>query len=436
MPRFAESVILGTEEDQYSTVLESLMPLALKIQRDTSPLVRSSLATAAGELLIFLVGLGGASHDTPSSPLRRRENSEAPPSPLSPRREGSNSEETGYRRYKKHVDDTFIPILQNLLQDPDPEVTTASLRAVTNASRSSARSSTSTPSCSHNKFDAGDDDLASVASITSLQSHLSVDRTKPVFIPVLSEKQVLRLLPTLSNLATSTQWRVRQSAVEIVPALLGCTHRHETRHEISKLCLTLMGDKVDAVRKTAAECLCLGGSNLAMHGEDDGGEWISKIVVPHLKSCSQSEDAKQRMLSLKMIEIIITNGLCPARLDVVESGEVTFSSHGDTSELRTKESAVRSILSIAASLSSDTVPNVRLNVGRVLAATVGLLERSNAEFAASVLEKQIEEEKRRHAGSDRDVIYFAQQALSISRQHLTLSDLRRESSLIDGDGLK
>ena len=433
MPRFAESVILGTEEDQDSTVLESLMSLALKIQRDSSPLVRSSLATAAGDLLIFLVGLGGASHDSPSSPLRRRESGEAPPSPRSPRREGEGSsvDETGYKRYKKHVDDTFIPILQNLLQDPNPEVTTASLRAVTNASRSSARSSISTPSCSHNKFDAGDDDLASVASITSLQSSLSVDRTKPVFIPVLSEKQVLRLLPTLSNLATSAQWRVRQSAVEIVPALLGCTHRHETRHEISKLCLTLMGDKVDAVRKTAAECLCLGGSNLAMHGEDDGGEWISKIVVPHLTTCSQSEDAKQRMLSLKMIEIIITNGLCPARLDVIESRDVSPSSHSDNSEVATTESVVRSILSIAASLASDAVPNVRLNVGRVLAATVGLLDRSNAEFAASVLEKQIEEEKSRGTGSDRDVIYFAQQALSISFQQSTLSDLRRESSLMD-----
>ncbi|KAL7492219.1 hypothetical protein ACHAWT_001389 [Skeletonema menzelii] len=433
MPRFAESVILGTAEGQDSKVLESLMPLALKIQRDPSPLVRSSLATAAGELLIFLVGLGGASHDAPSSPLRKREGSEAPPSPRSPRREGSYADETGYKRYKKHVDDTFIPILQKLLQDPDPEVTTASLRAVTNASRSSARSSASTPSCSHNnnKFDTGDDDLASVASVTSLQSHLSVDRTKPVFIPVLSEKQVLRLLPTLSNLATSAQWRVRQSAVEIVPALLGCTHRHETRHEISKLCLTLMSDKVDAVRKTAAECLCLGGSNLAMHGEDDGGEWISKIVIPHLKTCSRSEDSKQRMLSLKMIEIIITNGLCPAHLDVVKSGDVSSSSHSGSSEAATKGSAVRSILSIAASLALDAVPNVRFNVGRAFAVIMGMLDRSNAEFAASVLEQQIEEEKSRDASSDRDVIYFAQQALSIFRQQSTLSDLRRESSLMD-----
>lgn len=437
IPRFAESVILGTEEHQDSTVVESLMPLALKLQKDPSPLVRSSLATAAGELLIFLVGLGGGgtSYDAPSSPLRRESSGgAAPPSPRSPRREYASAEEAvGHKRYKKHVDETFIPILQRLLQDPDPEVTTASLRAVTNASRSSRHeSSTSVPSCSHNKFDPGDDDLVSVASMTSLQSHLSVDRTKPVFIPVLSENQVLRLLPTLSNLATSAQWRVRQSAVEIVPALLGCTHRHETRHEISKLCLTLMCDKVDAVRKTAAECLCLGGSNLARHGEDDGGEWISKIVIPHLISCSRSEDSKQRMLSLKMIEVIITNGLCPARLGL-EGGIVSpTSSHSDESELVvTKESAVRTILAVAASLSTDTVPNVRLNVGRVLVATISLLDRSDAEFAASLLEKQINDEKNRDSGCDRDVLYFAQQAITISRQHSSLSELRRESSLMD-----
>ena len=92
---------------------------------------------------------------------------------------------------------------------------------------------------------------------------------------------------------------------------------------------------------------------------------------------------------------------------------------------------MRSILSIAASLAQDAVPNVRLNVGRVLAVIMGMLDRPNSEFAASVLEQQIEEEKSRDAGSDRDVIYFAQQALSIFRQQSNLSDLRRESSLMD-----
>lgn len=406
MPRLVESVVVGTTKGQTITVLESLLPQALKIQTDSSPEVRAALATATGDLLIFLVG----AEDNASSDV-------TPPSPG----RGALSNPS---QYKKYVDETLIPILQKLLQDPNPEVTTASLRAVTNASRSSTNSAR-TPSTSHT-FDSIDDDLQSISSHQSLQSHTSYDRTKPVFIPVLSEEQVLRLLPTLSNLATSREWRVRQSAVEIVPALLGCTYQHETRHEISKFCLKLMNDKVDAVRKTAAECLCLGGSSLARHGEDDGGAWVTNIVVPHLKTCRQSKDSKQRMLCLKMIEIIITNGLCPAPARPDSKMDISLNSSFDTTadSICDIESPVKIILDIAASLSSDNVANVRLNVGRVFGSVIPLLDKPDANFAASVLEKQLEEEKTREGGGDRDVLYFSQQAIEAAQ----LQSPRRLSS--------
>ena len=390
MPRLVESVIEGASADRNVAVLESLLPQALKIQKDSSVMVRSSLATATGELLVFLVSLGGAGSLSP---------------PPSPGKGNTEVEEVGgYKYYKKHVDETLIPLLQKLLQDSDPDVLSASLRAVTNASRSGARDRSGISACSH-RIEI-DDDLVSLASH---QSHTSFDITKPVFIPVLSEDQVLRLLPTLSNLATSAQWRVRQSAVEIVPALLGCTYRHETRHEISKLCINLMSDKVDTVRRTAAECLCLGGSSLARHGEDDGGEWITKIVIPHLQTCSQSEDSKQRLLSLKMIEIIITNGLCPTQV----MDHASPSSADDTSI--SAESPVRMILEIAASHASDRVANVRLNVGRMFGVVFFLLDRSDVDFVVDVLEKQLEKETNEDCGGDRDVVYFAQQALSLPR---------------------
>ena len=89
--------------------------------------------------------------------------------------------------------------------------------------------------------------------------------------------------------------------------------------------------------------------------------------------------------------------------------------HSDNSEAATKESAVRKVDSYDCSVTCfGRLPNVRFNVGRVLGVTVGLLDRSNAEFAASVLEQQIEKEKSRDTGSDLDVIFFAQQALLIS----------------------
>ncbi|KAL7484354.1 hypothetical protein ACHAW6_009992, partial [Cyclotella cf. meneghiniana] len=407
MPRLVESVVVGTSKGQNITVLESLLPQAFKIQTDPSPEVRSALATATGDLLIFLVGAEDDNNET------------APPSP-------GRGALTTPSVYKKYVDDTLIPILQKLLQDPSPEVTTASLRAVTNASRSSTvGSATRIPTTTHN-FDSIDDDLASISSHQSFQSHTSYDIRKPVFIPVLSEEQVLRLLPTLSNLATSKEWRVRQSAVEIVPALLGCTYRHETRQEISKFCLKLMSDKVDAVRKTAAECLCLGGSSLARHGEDDGGAWITNTVIPHLKTCSHSEDSKQRLLCLKMIEIIITNGLCPAphrRADSNNKLDISLNSSFDTTSesVSDAESPVKLILDIAVPLASDRVANVRLNVGRVFGSIMPLLDRTEADFAMTILEKQLEEEKSRPRGGDRDVLYFSQQAMLVLQSPRRLS---------------
>ena len=112
----------------------------------------------------------------------------------------------------------------------DPEVTSSALRAVTNASRAAVREV-------RPRYNTEDDDSVSIASMTSMTSHTSIDKS-PVFVPVLSEEQVLGLLPTLSELANSSKWRVRQSAVEIVPALLGCTSKFETRAEISRLCIT------------------------------------------------------------------------------------------------------------------------------------------------------------------------------------------------------
>jgi len=420
MPRFVESVVTGSSQaDKNDGVLESLLPQALRIQNDASAQVRSSLATAAGELLVLLVGLGSASNQVDP--------------PLSPGRVGPSSDDgtPSQKHHNHHVDDTLIPILQKMLQDPDPSVVTASLRAVTNASRSSAprhRSESLSRSLTPRPELSIDDDLVSLSSHQSshtVQSQLSFEPTRPVFIPVLSENQVLRLLPTLSSLSTSPKWRVRQSAVEIVPALLGCTRRHETRQEISKLCLTLMSDKIDAVRNTAAECLCLGGGSLARHGEDDGGEWTSRIVVPHLRSCSESKNSRQRMLTLKMVEIIITNGLCPATTRTIPGSPVppTLNNDGSSSPSSIAESLTRKVLAIASSLIDDKVANVRLNVGRVFGSIMYLLERSDLDYVVDTLTKQLDLESKREGGADRDVLFFAQQAISSAQP------LRRQSSI-------
>jgi hypothetical protein len=385
VPRLAKIVLLSTSPGQTAmsevSILDALVPASIRLQKDHVASVRVALAASAGELLTLLVRMQNrADHELLTSPGGG---------------ESIRSEGEGDRRYKRRVDELLIPLVQQLLNDADPEVTSAALRAVTNASRDSTQGME--PRTRHMSV-ASDDDAASLSSHTSFQSHMSLK--EPVFMPVLSEGQVLRLLPTLSELADSRQWRVRQSAVEIVPALLGCTNKLETRTEISKLCLRLMNDSVDAVRKTAAECLCMGGSSLGSHGENASAEWIISIVIPMIRKCAVHPVSKQRMLCLKMVETVFLNGVCPAE--------------------RSTESPMHELAVISLSLAGDRTANVRLNVGRMLESVVHMLVEEEVAYIKDSLLQQIESERQREGGGDRDVLFFANRC--VNRARLLLED--------------
>lgn len=372
VPRLSEIVLLSAAPGETAvsevSILEALLPAATKLQKDPCASVRVALASAAGELLTLLVAMERQAIESVSS---------------TPEWEQHVPDLLGGKKYKIQVDDRLIPMVQSLLNDADPEVTSASLRAVTNATRSSVQQSRPR----HMSIASADDD----ASLSSYHSHTS--REKPVFLPVLSETQVLRLLPTLTELSDSRQWRVRQSAVEIVPALLGCTTKLETRTEISKLCIRLMRDQVDAVRKVAAECLCMGGSSLGSHGEDAGGEWITSIVIPIIRKCSFDKRSKQRLLSLKMVEVILLNGVCPNKW----YGTKVFSEQTPTREL----------VAVALSLHTDPIANVRLNVGRMLEGVLHVFEQNEVILIIETLATQIKNEQENSCEADIDVLYFS-----------------------------
>eukprot|EP00529_Nitzschia_sp_RCC80_P006273 CAMPEP_0113467582 /NCGR_PEP_ID=MMETSP0014_2-20120614/14889_1 /TAXON_ID=2857 /ORGANISM="Nitzschia sp." /LENGTH=1581 /DNA_ID=CAMNT_0000359895 /DNA_START=545 /DNA_END=5287 /DNA_ORIENTATION=- /assembly_acc=CAM_ASM_000159 len=377
VPRLADIVLLssppGVIPAGESSVLDALIPAAIKLQKDPSSSVRIALATTAGELLTLLVGLQRSGEQPPKEPSD-------PYGPVSARYE------------KRHVDDRLIPLVQRLLHDSDPEVTSSALRAVTNASRGRAKEI-------RPRFDTEDDDSKSITSMQSHTTSSSIERNDPVFLPVLSEEQVLRLLPTLSELANSKQWRVRQSAVEIVPALLGCTDKFETRAEISTLCIRLTNDRVDAVRRTAAECLCLGGSSLGSHGEDVSGEWITALVIPHIQLCAKSADYKQRLLCLKMVEAILLNDVCPPRWK------------DESANAEGKNTPLRELLKLTLSLADDRIANVRLNVGRVLSAVIHVFGDDECRVIKYALLQQLKKEKSTDGRQDRDVNFYATRCL-------------------------
>jgi hypothetical protein len=382
VPRLSEIVLQSSCATDSSasevSILEALLPAASKLQKDLCASVRVALATAAGELLTLLVAMARHSVEGMIQSGSEEQHDDE-----------RRSDQEASKKYKLQVDVRLIPMVQALLNDVDPEVTSAALRAVSNATRSSVLQSRSR----HMSVTSNDDDV----SLASSHSH-GRRVEEPVFLPVLSESQVLRLLPTLTELSDSKQWRVRQSAVEIVPALLGCTTSLVTRAEISKLCVRLMADQVDAVRKTAAECLCMGGSSLGSHGEDAGGEWICTIVLPTICNCAIDSLSKQRLLCLKMIEVILLNGVCPVKW------------YGNHNENR-QNSPTSELIAIALSLATDRIANVRLNVGRTLESVVQVFEERELILLKDGLHAQIQSESERQGGGDADVLFFAKRCL-------------------------
>ena len=145
-----------------------ILPLILKLVSDEAAGVRCALARTAGQLLVHC-------------------------------HRGDNKD------LQRHMDATLLPLIQRLLHDDDAEVTSAALRAVSDAT-----------SYSEMRADGG-----------------------PSAKAILTEKHVLRLLPTLRHLTTNPIWRVRSSAVEIVPTLLECTYKLDVRVEIAQLCISL-----------------------------------------------------------------------------------------------------------------------------------------------------------------------------------------------------
>jgi HEAT repeat protein len=118
VPRLAKIVLLSTSPGQTAmsevSILDALVPASIRLQKDHVASVRVALAASAGELLTLLVRMQNrADHELLTSPGGG---------------ESSRSEGEGDRRYKRRVDELLIPLVQQLLNDADPEVTSAALR--------------------------------------------------------------------------------------------------------------------------------------------------------------------------------------------------------------------------------------------------------------------------------------------------------------------
>jgi len=357
------ATILESEDERSSSqelqaeTLSSLLHSMSRMLSDTSVGVRVSLATSAGQLLVLISrndhsGSGVVGDDERSSFTVSADSS--------PSRSGS----VAVSPHMHFVDESILPLVQRLLHDPDPSVCSNALRAVANASQSL------------NKGEEGE----------------GVD-----FVPVLKEKQVLRLLPTLSHLAENEKWRVRRSAVEVVPALVKSTGGMKARAEIGKLVVGLLSDPVAEVRKSAAFSLCVASSSGNPKKKID--DWLDAVVMPHLQACIVSQNFRQRLVALDMLRTLIDNQW-----------------DGGRGLTKGRGGKILQFIEMCYGMRNDSLPNVRLNACRVFCDVplkeilVGLgkrekeAERMNGEIVEG-LKLLLDKDK------DRDVIYFSRLAL-------------------------
>jgi len=341
--------VLGTLVDLGPGLLDTILPLITKLVNDDFAGVRCALARTAGQLLIHC-------------------------------HQGNNKE------LMRHLDATLLPLLQRLLHDSDAQVTSAALRAVSDASNDNALS--------------------------------ECDTAKSI----LTETQVLKLLPTLRHLTMNSMWRVRSSAVEIVPTLLQCTNKLDVRVEIAQLCIGLLGDKVDGVRTMAAECLCGGkvvGSPVVESSQNELAdcEWVDLVVLPHLKACSQSLDYRQRLLCFKMICVLLKNS------------NISFGNSNISPKPR------QAILDVMNRLSMDPVPNIRLNVGRTICRCCQNFSPGELALVICILEDVDVREKAKSNGGDRDVLFFTRKGLRLARDlSKAAADFMKEKEAEKGEG--
>jgi len=75
-------------------------------------------------------------------------------------------------------------------------------------------------------------------------------------------------------------------------------------------------------------------------------------------------------------------------------------------------------------LSSDNIVNARLDVGRMYGNVLNnsLSSDDDLDFIISTLESQLECEKSRDKGGDRDVIYFAKKAIAQAKERMNRLD--------------
>ncbi|XP_055211467.2 serine/threonine-protein phosphatase 2A 65 kDa regulatory subunit A beta isoform isoform X3 [Gorilla gorilla gorilla] len=191
------------------------------------------------------------------------------------------------------------------------------------------------------------------------------------------------LLPAIVELAEDAKWRVRLAIIEYMPLLAGQLGVEFFDEKLNSLCMAWLVDHVYAIREAAT-------NNLMKLVQKFGTEWAQNTIVPKVLVMANDPNYLHRMTTLFCINAL--------------------------SEACGQEITTKQMLPIVLKMAGDQVANVRFNVAKSLQKIGPILDTNALQGEVKpVLQKLGQDE-------DRDVKYFAQEAISVVAQRLRKLD--------------
>jgi len=191
-----------------------------------------------------------------------------------------------------------------------------------------------------------------------------------VGIDVLSKS----LLPSIKELGTDRQWRVRLAVIECMPVLAEYLGEAEFTKELSHLFVQWLVDPVFSVRDAAA-------GNFQRLAKVLGPAWSEAHILPQLQALLTNKNYLYRISAM----------LCASTLaEVVNAAFLE-----------------KHLVPMAVKMADDLVPNVRFNVAKVIQAVL-----KSPQGASSTRDSLMPSLRRLVGDSDPDVKFFAQRAMA------------------------
>ena len=255
--------------------------------------------------------------------------------------------------------ETFLPIITNLVDDPNPPVKEALGENLVDIAEIIGRES-------------------AIKEILPLLTGQLRDESSEVRFNVISQLKRIddlvgietlskQVLPVILELSEDQKWRIRLAILENIPTLAKQLGKGVFEAKLFEIVMTSVDDSIFNIREAA--CICLADLALLF-----GEQFTNESIIPKMSELSSSGNYLKRITCLIIGKELMKKNSCQ----------------------------LSAYINIVKTLTNDKVPNVRFNVAKTLAVAKNTNEATAVKACLTELKKD----------EDRDVVFYAEDALA------------------------